>query len=67
MTQTDAKAAIDRTFAAQIEKLFGVFVINLETQAEPQAKTEFRKGFSFSIRAHALAIEIAGNIEGLGR
>lgn len=66
MTPADAKAAIDRAFAAQIEKLFGVFVVNLETQPEPQAKVEFRKGLGFSVHAHALAIEIAGNIEGVG-
>jgi ribosomal protein L23 len=62
MTQPDLKSAIDSAFVAEIEKIFGVFVANLETQGEPQATREFTAGFQSSLRAHQIATEVAGKL-----
>lgn len=58
MTQSEAKAAIDRAFEESMGRLFGILVSNLETRNQ-EAEAEFQRGFEFHLRAHALATSIA--------
>lgn len=64
MTQTEAKSSIDKAFEDGIGRMFGVFVSNLETQSEADATREFRKGFEFHLRAHAIAAAVAEELAG---
>ena len=59
MTQDQIKTSIDKAFDAELDRLFGFFTTNLETQTEGQATKEFRKGFESALRAHAIATELA--------
>lgn len=59
MTQADEKAAIAKAFDDAVSKLFWTLVVNLETQAESTATSEYALGRKSARRAFEIANEIA--------